>query len=194
MNMKPSTTIAFGALLLTVAIAPGASAQSPACQSAQFSDSVLQRFPRAREACLDVITRNGEQYAVFKADLLRVSGTTARIRAKLPGGARAPAQSIRFDPQRRVLVNGKPLHPSQLAVGQELTAYVKVTEPAATLATADDGALTTQPLEDAEPERVASAEMPGTASPLPLFGAGGSLLLAIGAALAFWRNRARFSG
>lgn len=191
--MKSPTTTAFGALFLTLAIAPGAGAQSSACRTVEFSDRVLQRFPHARDACLDVITRNGEQYAVFKADLLRVSGNTARIRAKLPSGQRAPAQSIRFDPQRRVLVDGKPLHPTQLAVGQELTAYVKVTEPAATLAPADQEALATYPIEHAEAEQVASAQMPETASPVPLFGLGGALMLAIGAALAFVRRRARFS-
>ncbi len=190
--MKSTTAIAFGALLLTLAVAPGANAQSSACQSVKFSDSVLQRFPRAREACLDVITRDGEQYAVFKADLLRLSGNTARIRAKVPGGERVPAQSIRFDPKRRVLVNGKPVTPSQLAVGQELTAYVKVTEPAATLAPADEDALAAQPLEDADAERLASAEMPSTASPLPLIGLGGALLLAVAAMLRSWISRARF--
>jgi hypothetical protein len=189
MLMKSTATIAFGALILTLSVAPAATAQSPACQSVQFSDSVLQRFPRAREACLDVITRDGEQYAVFKADLLRVSGNTARIRAKLPNGARAPAQSLRFDPQRRVLVDGKPIAPNRLAVGQELTAYVKVREPEATLAPADDAALSFQPLEDAEVERVASAEMPATASLLPSIGAGGALFLMLGAALAMLRGR-----
>lgn len=191
--MKSTVTTACGALFLTLAIAPAANAQSSACQTVEFSDSVLQRFPRAREACLDVITRDGEQYAVFKADLLRVSGNTARIRAKLPDGTRAPAQSIRFDPKRRVLVNGKGVSPNQLAVGQELTAYVKVTEPAATLATDDDDALIAFPFED-EPERTASAEMPTTASPLPLIGTIGALLLTIGAALASWRRRTRFGG
>lgn len=189
--MKSMMTIAFGALFLT-AIASAASAQSSACRTVEFSERVLERFPHAREACLDVITRNGEQYAVFKADLLRVSRNTARIRAKLPSGERAPAQSIRFDPQRRVLVNGKPLHPKELAVGQELTAYVKVTEPAATLAPADEEALATHPLEEVETERVASAEMPATASPLPLFGTGGALLLFIGAALALLRRHMTF--
>jgi hypothetical protein len=188
--MKSLVTSAFAALLLTFAIAPDASAQSSACQTVKFSDSVLQRFPRAREACLDVITRDGEQYAVFKADLLRVSGNTARIRAKLPGGGSAPAQSIRFDPKRRVLVNGKGISPSQLAVGQELTAYVKVTEPAATLASDDEGAIATFPFEE-EPERTASAEMPATAGPLPLIGTIGMLFLTIGAGLASWRRRTR---
>jgi hypothetical protein len=191
--MKTKTTMAFGGLVLMLAIGPGAYAQSASCDSVKFSDRVLERFPRAQEACLDVITRDGEQWAVFKADLVRVSGNTVRVRPKLPSGERAPAQSIRFDPQRRVLVNGKSLQARQLALGQELTAYVKVTEPSATLAPADEGEpLSPYPLE-AAPEQVASADpaaMPMTASPFPLIGALGMMLLGLGGAVRLWRRRA----
>jgi hypothetical protein len=188
--MRSLRRLALCAAILGVSVFPSVNAQQSKCQTAQFSDRVLQRFPRAREACLDVITRNGEEYAVFKADLLRVSGTTARMRAKLPDGTHAPAQNIRFDPNRRVLVDGKPLHPKQLAVGQEITAYVKVTEPLVALAPADESEpLTTQPIEDTQ---MASAEdspaMPTTAGPLPLIGASGLLLLVIGGALGFLRR------
>jgi hypothetical protein len=191
--MNPKITIAFSTLFLALAMTPGAHAQSQTCQTVQFSDSLLQRFPLAREACQDVITRDGQQYAVIKADLVRVTGSTARVRAKLSSGQRAPAQNIRFDPKRRVLVNGKALQPSQLAVGQELTAYVKLNEPAATLAPADEDTLAVNALEDADTERVASTDspaMPTTASSLPLIGAGGALLLVLGAGLAVWRRNA----
>jgi hypothetical protein len=190
--MRSPTRLAVCAAILGLSVFPSVHAQQSKCRTVQFSDSVLQRFPRAREACLDVITRNGEEYAVFKADLLRVGGQTARMRAKLPDGTHAPAQNIRIDPKRRVLVNGKPVRPDQLAVGQEITAYVKVTEPVLALAPADESEpLATQPLEAAD-ARVASAEdsprMPTTAGPLPLIGASGLLLLAIGGALGLLRR------
>src|SRR5687768_9000998 len=89
------------------ASAHAAQAQAPSCQTVQFSDSVLERFPRVREACLDVIERQGQLLAVFKADLQRVTGNKARIRAKLPNGTRAAAQTVQVNPQRRVLVDGK---------------------------------------------------------------------------------------
>jgi hypothetical protein len=188
--MRSPTRFALCAAILGLSVFPAANAQQSKCQTVQFSDSVLQRFPHAREACLDVITRNGEEYAVFKADLLRVSSQSARMRAKLPDGSRAPAQTIRLDPKRRVLVDGKPVRPDQLAVGQVITAYVKVTEPVVALAPADaNEPLVTQPIEDADSTRVASAEMPTTAGPLPLIGVGGLLMLAIGGALGVLRRR-----
>lgn len=187
--MRSSTRLVLCAAVLGLSAFPSVNAQQSKCQSVQFSDSVLLRFPRAREACLDVITRNGEEYAVFKADLLRVSSQSARMRAKLPDGSRAPAQTIRLDPKRRVLVDGKPVRPDQLAVGQVITAYVKVTEPVIALAPADASEpLITQPIEDADSARVASAQMPTTAGPLPLIGVGGLLLLAIGGALGLLRR------
>ncbi len=72
--MRSPARLALCAAILGLSVLPAANAQQSKCQTVQFSDSVLQRFPHAREACLDVITRNGEEYAVFKADLLRVSG------------------------------------------------------------------------------------------------------------------------
>jgi hypothetical protein len=165
-------------------------AQAPSCQTVQFSDSVLERFPRVREACLDVIERQGQLLAVFKADLQRVTGNKARIRAKLPNGTRAAAQTVQVNPQRRVLVDGKSYRVSELALGQELTIYARVDEPVATLAPADaNEPVELAPLES-DPVRVASAEpaMPRTASALSAFGLGGGLLLCIAAALAFVRR------
>src|SRR4029453_15412307 len=81
-------------------------AQAPIldCHTAQFSEAVLQRFPKVRDACLDGITREGPPYAVFKADLVRVSSKGVQIRPKLPGGAHAEARLVKVHPDRKVLV------------------------------------------------------------------------------------------
>jgi hypothetical protein len=183
----------FGLISIAVlfAAAQTAQAQTPSCQSVQFSDSVIERFPRLREACLDVIERQGEVLAVFKADLLRVTGNKVRLRAKLPNGTHAPAQTVQVSPKRRVLVDGKSYRVDELAIGQELTIYAKVTEPVVTLAPAD----TSEPVEfapiDSEPARVAASdpEMPRTASLLPAIGLSGGLLLCLGTALGMLRRK-----
>ena len=79
---------------LALATVGPAHAQPARCQTVQFGAAVLQRFPRIREVCLDVITKDGQDYAVVKGDLLRVSSTTARIRPKLPDGTKAEARDI----------------------------------------------------------------------------------------------------
>lgn len=176
------------------AVLQTAQAQTPNCQTVEFSKEVVQRFPRIREVCLDVIERNGELLAVFKADLLKVSGNKARIRAKLPDGSHAEARTVQVTPQRRVLVDGKSYRVSELALGQELTFYAKVDEPVATLAPAD----ASEPvefvaLEASEPTQLAAADpqMPKTASLLPAVGAGGGLLLALGALVSLFRRQRR---
>ncbi|HET9447726.1 MAG TPA: hypothetical protein VFO35_15780 [Steroidobacteraceae bacterium] len=179
-----------GLIAITALLATSAQAQTPNCQSVDFSDSVVQRFPHVREACLDVIQRQGELLAVFKADLLKVTGNKVRIRAKLPDGSHAPAQTVQISPQRRVLVNGKSLRADQLALGQELTIYAKVNEPVATVAPAEvSEPVEFWPLEN-EPARLAAADpqMPHTASLLPAIGLGGVLLLGVGAVLGALRR------
>src|SRR4051812_19559851 len=38
-------------------------AQTPGCPGVKFSESVLEKFPKVQEACLDVITKAGQDYA-----------------------------------------------------------------------------------------------------------------------------------
>ena len=121
------------------------------CSSARPSS---QRFPRIREVCLDVITKDGQDYAVVKGDLLRVSSKTARIRPQLPDGTKAEARDIAIDPKRKVMVDGEAVAPKDIAVGQEVTFYVKVSEPVAALEPADTAPLAPMPLaEEAAPRR-----------------------------------------
>jgi hypothetical protein len=120
-----------------VATAQVTQAQPVNCQTVEFSAAVTQKFPKVREACLDVIERQGQLLAVFKADLLRVSGNKVRIRAKLPVGGQAAAQTVEVHPERRVLVDGKKHRIDELALGQELTIYARVDQPLAALAPAD---------------------------------------------------------
>jgi hypothetical protein len=173
---------------LAIATAGPAYAQPARCQTVQFSPAVVQKFPRIREVCLDVMTKDGQDYAVVKGDLLRVSSKVARIRPLLPDGTKAEARDIAIDPNRKVMVGGKALAPRDIAVGQEVTFYVKVSEPVAELEPADTEPLAPMPL----PEQTVAAPapaMPKTAGPLPLIGLGGLALLALGGVLGFVRRR-----
>lgn len=182
-------------VLATIALlgaAVTAQAQAPNCQSVEFSQDALAKFPRLREACLDVVEKQGELLAVFKADLVKVQGNRVRLRPKLPDGTHADARTVQVNPDRRVLIDGKPYRVSDLALGQELTFYAKVDEPQVALAS-EDASQTVDfaPLET-EPMRVAQAdpepEMPATASLLPLIGLSGGLLMGLGALLALFRR------
>jgi hypothetical protein len=180
-------------LALLVAAAVPVHAQGPDCQAVKFSEQVLDRFPDARRSCLDVITRDGQEYAVFKAELQEVRGNTLRVRVKNPDGTFGRTQSIQTSPQRRVLIDGKPYPVSELAPNQELTAYVHVTRPEIAIApVADTEPVEAVPLTAEEgPTRVASAppEMPATAGPLEYVALLAVFCLAVAMSLNIIRRR-----
>lgn len=176
--------VTFGALLALIATA--ALAQNPKdCAAVEFSDEVLERFPRAQEACLDVISRGGQDYAVYNARLVQVRGNTMRVRFHLPDGSMGPTQSITPPRDFRVLVDGRPTRVNELSPNQDLKAYVEVDRPMMALEPADSGqSLVIVPLvaegevaEEADRTRLAEAEpqMPRTAGPAPMLAAFGLL-------------------
>jgi hypothetical protein len=112
------------------------------------------------------------------------------MKFKLADGTKSDTRKIVTKPERRVMIEGKPVSVRNLAVGQELTAYVKVSDPVIALEPATDEALVLTPIEPAAP-MVAdnSADMPHTASALPTAAGLGALLLAFAGMLTFLRVR-----
>jgi hypothetical protein len=177
-------------VLCTIGAIGVSQAQSVTCESAQFSSEALAKYPNLPKACSDIITKGGEQYAVVKAQLDRVSGNSATIRVKQADGTYAKRQTVKTDPDLRVNVDGKPTRVRDLATGQELTVYVKVREPVLALAPAEETApLMTTPI-DEEPEQMA-ASLPATSSFLPLLGLFGGVSLLLGGLLSIIRHGRR---
>jgi hypothetical protein len=192
--MKASVIL--GGLALALLSAAGLAQQPAACERVEFSDEVMARFPNIRAACLDVITKGGQQYAVVKADLVRATSRRITVRVRRPDGTRSDPVGINVDSGDRINVDGKALSIRDVAVGQELTAYIHVTDPGIALAPAEEVEVVeftpvpATPEPAPEPAAVASAtEMPSTATPLPLLGTIGVLLLALGTGIAILRRR-----
>lgn len=175
--------VTLGAILALAGTA--ALAQNPeGCAAVKFSDEVLARFPRAQEACLDVISRGGQDYAVFNAQLTQVRGNTMRVRFHLPDGSLGPTQSITPPRDFRVLINGTPTRIADLAPNQDLKAYVEVARPMLALEPADSGqSMVIVPLvaegavEQDSGARMADSgpEMPATAGTAPILATFGLL-------------------
>ena len=168
-----------------------APAMAADCSTAQFSEAVIARFPNIRLVCSEIIEKDGQQYAVVKGDLVRTGTNAVYMKFKLPDGTKSDTRKIETKPDFRVKIDGKPTSVRNLAVGQELTAYVKVSDPVIALepAVATDP-IDAYPIEEAGPAMAAStAEMPATASPMPAFAGLGALLLAFAGMLTFLRIR-----
>ena len=187
--MKRSTYLSFigATVLLGGASVPTLAAD---CATAQFSQAVLDRFPNIRLVCSEVIEKDGQQYAVVKGDLVRTGNNAVYMKFKLADGTKSDTRKITTRPEFRVAIDGKPTSVRNLAVGQELTAYVKVSDPVIALAPAVEEPLELAPIEPAAPMVAENtAEMPHTASSLPAFAGLGALLLAFAGMLTFFRVR-----
>jgi len=135
-----------------------------------------------REACLDVLDKDSQYYAVFKAKLVRVSSSNVRIEPKLPDGSYEEVRQVKVSPKRRVLVDGRPVGFEELALGQELTVYIEVQAPMVVFPPAEKtDAWQPAPLERVGPP--AAPKMPSTAGPVPWIGVGALALLCLAAVL-----------
>jgi hypothetical protein len=182
-------------LALAVLLGGGlAQAQTVSCQTAQFSDAVVQRFPNVRSVCLNIIVKDGQQYATVTGHFLRASGNTVYVRFKMPDGSYSDTRAIKTKPEFRTMVNGSPTRVSDLATDQELSVYVKVTEPQiAMVPAAPTEPLYLEPIPPSMPAPAPAAApvMPKTASQLPALGMLGVALLGFAATLTILRTRRR---
>ena len=187
--------VSLGSLLLAMIPAVALAQQPEACQRVEFSAEVLARFPNIRNACLDVINRNGQNFAVVRANLVRVTPRRMTVRVQLPDGTQSNTMGINVASNERVNVGGRMVPVGELAVGQTISAYINVNDPGIAVASEATGPVEFTPITaEPEPEPVAEAaapapEMPKTATRLPLVGTLGLFLLAIGAGIAFLRRR-----
>ena len=179
-------TLALGGLTLSSAVV----AQELTCDDIEFKSNVTDNFPNAADGCLEVVERDGELFAKYIAEIVSVRRGRVTMDIKTRDGS-----SIRqvIDPPDgfRVNLDGRPRRVRDLAPGQEIRVYLpgdrwaiaQVEEPTAPVVIA----VLAPPPPEPEPEMV--AELPGTASPLPLLGLGGFLLVFLGAGLSALRRR-----
>jgi hypothetical protein len=188
------TFLSLGSLVLALVPAAALAQQPAACERVQFSEEVLARFPNIRQACLDVINKDGQDYVVVKADLVRATSRRMTVRIKRPDGSYSDPIGIDIKPNRKINVDGRMLGIQDVAVGQELTTYVRVTDPGIALASDAEVVEFTPVPATPEPEpapaaqATAAPEMPTTATWLPLAGILGLGLIAFGAGIAVLRR------
>ena len=191
--------LSLGSLALALVPAAALAQQPAACERVQFSEEVLARFPNVRQACLDVINKDGQDYAVVKANLVRATPRRMTVQIKRPDGSLSDPIGINVKGNARLNINGKMTPVADVAIGQELTTYVHVTDPGIALASDVEvveftpvPAATEATPEPAPAAQVAAApEMPTTATRLPLAGTIGLILLALGAGISLLRLRGR---
>jgi len=193
--MNGSSLAGAAGVMLALSCMPSALAQQTGCRDITFTGPIAREFPNARDACLDVETRSdGRQYAHFQARITRVRGNTVEAEFKMPDGTYGRPISVTPDPDARVRIAGRSYRYNELARGQELDVYLPPDRWEIAVASDSDVDFAAAPtvelfaLSDPSPA-VAATTLPRTASPVPLVGALGGLLTALGVLVLAIRRR-----
>lgn len=169
------------------------------CGDIQFTGDIASRFPNARDACLEIVERDGRPYAHFEARIVRVRGEEITAEFKRPDGTYGTPVAFVPAADARVRIQGRSYRYRELSRGQELSLYlppdrweIAVTSADTDFATAPT--ITTVPLREPSPELAAAPEraaLPRTATPLPLMALAGVLFIGLGAVVAAVRRLRR---
>jgi hypothetical protein len=187
--------IAVAGAVLALSWSQSTFAQQASCRDITFTGPVAREFPNARDACLGVVTRDdGRQYAHFQARVRNVRGNTVEAEFKMPDGSYGRTVSVTPESNARVRIAGRSYRFNELARGQELDVYLPpdrweiavASNPEVEFAASEQ--VTLVALAQPTPT-VAANTLPRTASPLPLIGALGGVLTALGFGIAAIRRR-----
>jgi hypothetical protein len=195
MTVNITRSLAASSILLAgAAFSTQASAQGN-CPDIDFASQLTQQYPNISNACLGVVTRNGEPYAHFMAEIDGVSGNRVRVKFRHPDGSYGPIQSVDTDPTQRVEINGRQYRYRDLSRGQQLDVYVPpdlwefhIAE-TQDFAQAEEVNIVSPVMAQADTSPSSPQTLPRTGGLMPLFGALGGLLTAAGIALTAIRRR-----
>lgn len=121
--MKRVAMVACIAMLALPGIASAQAAQS--CDSVNFGPQVLAAFPKVAEACQGLLTKNGEPFARFTAEVQ--SANTETVTVNFLDRNNKPVSKIVFavnNPDARISVSGTPTRVSRLQRGTRVTFYI----------------------------------------------------------------------
>ena len=185
-----STLIAVGALGFTAA----ANAQDVGCDDIVWGSEILADNPNIGDACLDVVEKGGVNAAKFTARVVRQSVNSTIVQWQLPDGSWSAAQRRYPDRGSFAEIGGQTVRISELAARQEMNVYLPeggywtLPAPEPEPAAAPPPPPPPPPAPEPEPEPEPAA-LPTTATQVPAFALLGGLLLLLGGAVSFVRNR-----
>lgn len=193
--MRITTSLILTSTLLLAGLAAAPAQAQVTCDDIDLTGPISDRFPRASDACLAVIERDGRQFAKFTAEVQRVRGNTIYAKFKLPDGSKTDTYSFDMPADARVEIGGRNYRYRDLTPKTELNVYLpegrwEVHVPQSDdFATASAVAVATPMMASDEDESDMVAMLPKTASPVPLIGMLGGLLTSLGLLLYGIRRR-----
>jgi hypothetical protein len=189
--MKRHVAISSVAVLLLAASWSQAASAQVTCNDLVFTGDIARQYPNARNACLDVVTKDGQQYAHFKARITRVQGNTVEAEFRQPDGTYTRPISFTPSPDARIRIAGQTYRYRDLSRGQELDVYLPPNRWAIAVPETEESfetarVVTIVALEEPSP---GLAALPRTGSPLTAIGLLGGLLALFGGLVRVARSR-----
>lgn len=187
---KTAVSLASVALLATPMLAVAQEEADITCADLEFTSEITDVLPEANLACREVVMKDGRPFARFNATIVSNRGGAVRAKFKKAGGGFTDVYTFHPDQSNRLRLGGQNVRWWDVASGQQLDIFLPPDR--FEIAVHDD------PVEDFANTDVvittvvitaAPQELPGTASIVPLLGALGAGLLALGAALGVLRRR-----
>lgn len=160
------------------------------CADVSWSRYALQQYPKIAGACQGVLEREGKYHVKFSGEVRRVADRGRTLVVDFKDGDRV---TLNPPEDMKIYFSGKPTPVRDLRPGDVLNFYVPQDQLAVQFPEGDPLEVTAPiTIAPVGPERVAlvpgatmapGAELPRTASALPVLGLAGLLLLALGASL-----------
>jgi len=185
-------TILLPTLFLLIGMGFTVSANAFTCADLTWSAERLAKNSNIADVCLEVVERNGGNYAKLRAKIVRQGVNSTVVQYQRPDGSWSASERV-FPAGFDALIAGEEVRISDLAPRQELNVYIRsednfsVPAPAAEpVAVAVAVAPPPPPEPEPEPEPVA---LPTTATQLPLLALLGGLLVLMGGLVSVVRTR-----
>ena len=116
-------TVGSLALLLAIGFSMPLTAQEVTCDDIEFDERVMTSYPAARDACLEVIERDGVRYAHFKA-MVHEGPPSMLLTFQHRDETQGPATRVTPRPGFTVYMDGVILPYEDIKRGREISIYL----------------------------------------------------------------------
>ena len=193
--MTINRNITIAASLLALGFVGANSALAVTCDDIVWDDEARSKYAYVEDACLEVVERDGARFAKLHVRMVSPGRRIITVQFQHRDGSWGP--NTRLQTRRDVMVEleGNPTSLEDVPRHQTLNVYLEEGRWAAAITAPE---VMEPPVEVivvfvasdiVEPEPVAMAMLPATASPLPLFGLLGGIFALLGGLLTVIRHR-----
>ena len=123
-RMRVSCCAASAALLLAIPVV-GSAKDDYGCNDVNFSEEIVAKLPRVRDACQDVKMKGDKVYAHFVGEVMAIDSTAVTVKFKDRAGKDVSELTLAPTQEVSVTADGKEIPFTKLEKGMKIDAYVE---------------------------------------------------------------------